>query len=159
MPVFKFLTNFIKKIGEWFASLTKGAEKVWDNTEPEIKDALLKASGIVDVINKYVSKPPEFILEMLLAKFPDLPVEKIQEIVTEVAKDLNLANTAIQPDILVTLDNIKVYLAAHTGSKWARLSENIANGIAIFLAPAGTPWNKIGTIMWWVYQTFIKKAK
>ena len=158
MPIFKFLTDLIKKIGDWFVSLTAGAEKVWEHTEPEIKDALLKASGIVDVINKYASQPPAFILEMILTKFPDLPVGKIQEIVAEVAKDLKLADTAVQEDILVTIDNIKVYLAAHSGSKWARISENVANIIAMFLAPAGTPWNKIGTIMWWVYQTFIKKA-
>lgn len=157
MPIFKFLADFINKIGEWFTSLTKGAEKAWENTEDDIKEAMLKASGFVDIINKNIQQPPEIILSIIKQKFPDLPVEKIQQISDEVAKDLNIATDVVQPDILVTLANIQTALKSVSGAKWAKKSEDIANLIAIVLAPAGTPWNKIGTIMWWVYQTFIKK--
>lgn len=157
--MFKFLGRFFKKIGEIFASLAKGAEKVWDKTEPEIQQALLKGSGIVDVINKYINETPEFIFEILKQKFPDFSEEKIQEILGEVYKNLNLAKDGIVPDLNQTIQNIADYIKQHTGSKWAKISEEIANGIALFLAPSGTAWNKIGTIMWWVYQTFIKKDK
>lgn len=157
MPLFKFLGNFLKKIGEFFSSLTKGAEKVWDNLEEDIQLAIKKASGIVAIINENIQDPPEIILALIKAKYPDLPVEKIQEISNEVAKDLNIAGTVIQPDILVTIANIQTVLGTLEGSRWAKKSEDIAGLIAIVLAPDKTPWNKIGTIMWWVYQTFIKK--
>lgn len=156
--MFKFLGNFLKKIGQIFANLAKGAEKVWGHLEEEIKVAILKASGIVDIINKNIQEPPEILLSLIRQKYPDLPIEKIQEISNEVAKDLNIAGTVIQPDILVTLANIQTVLKSLEGNRWAKKSEDIASLIAIVLAPASTPWNKIGTIMWWVYQTFIKKS-
>lgn len=157
--MFKFLGNLFKKIGEIFVSLAKGAEKVWEKTEPEIQDAMLKASGIVDTINKYIDETPDFIFEILKNKFPEFSEEKIKEIIDEVHKDLNLAKDGVTTDLNQTIQNIADYIKQHTGSKWAKISEEIANGIALFLAPAGTAWNKIGTIMWWVYQTFIKKDK
>lgn len=157
MAILKFLGALIGKIGEWFSSLVKGANKVWDNLEPEVQTALVQASGIVDIINKYSAEAPDFILKEIQAAFPKLPLEKVQAIIAEIDKDLNLTKDSVNPDPLVTLKAISDYLASHSGSKWARVSENIATGIALFLAPSGTPWNKIGTIMWWVYQTFIKK--
>lgn len=155
--MFKFLGKLFRKLGEIFVSLAKGAQKVWEKTQPEIQQALLKGSGIVDVVNKYINEKPDFIIEILKQRFPEFTDEKIKAIFDEVYKNLNLAKDGIVPDLNQTVQNVADYIKQHTGSKWAKVSEEIANGIALFLAPEGTAWNKINTIMWWVYQTFIKK--
>lgn len=155
--MFKFLGKLFKKLGQIFVSLARGAQKVWEKTQPEIQQALLKGSGIVDVVNKYINEKPDFIIEILKQRFPEFTDEKIKAIFDEVYKNLNLAKDGIVPDLNQTVQNVADYIKQHTGSKWAKVSEEIANGIALFLAPEGTAWNKINTIMWWVYQTFIKK--
>jgi hypothetical protein len=155
--MFKFLGNFFKKIGEIFSNLALGAEKVWNHYEPELQAAIKDASGIVALINKEIDQTPDFVYKAIEMKFPNLTKEKIDGFLATVAHDLNLAKDGVTPDPLVTIENICNYLKSHTGSNWAKVSEFLANSIALFLAPEGTVWNKIGTIMWWVYQTFIKQ--
>lgn len=151
-----FFSNFFKKVGLIFSSLTKGAEKVWDNTEPEIQKALQKASEIVAVINKYKKETPDFIFTMIQAKIPDFSKEKIEELMAEVNKDLSLVQDGVTPDLMTTIQNVADYLNSRSDSKWAKASQDVAEFIAIFLAPSGTVWNKIGTIMWYVYQRYVK---
>jgi len=157
--MFKFLGNFLKKIGEIFASLTKGVEKVWDHYEPELQNAIKDGSGIVELINTQIDKTPDFIFSAIEQAFPHFTKEQINGFLAKVATDLNLLENGVVPDALTTIQNVVNYLKSHTGSGWAKASEFIANTIALFLAPEGTLWNKIGTVMWWVYQTFIKKDK
>ncbi|HXS58999.1 MAG TPA: hypothetical protein VN726_22905 [Hanamia sp.] len=155
--MFKFLGNFFKKVGEIFSSLTAGAEKVWAHYEPILQQALLTSSGIVALINKEIDQAPDFVFSAIEQAFPHLTKADIEKALGAVAVDLNLVQTGVVADPLVTLENIMTYLKGHTGAGWAKVSEFIANSIALVLAPEGTAWNKIGTIMWWVYQTFIKK--
>lgn len=157
--MFKFLGKFFKKIGQIFVNLAKAAEKVWGKTEPAIQDALLKGSGFVAEFNKYKNETPDFIFEILQQKFPEFSKEKIEQILLEVNKDLRLVQDGVAPDLNATIQNLANYLKANSGSKWAKASGDAAEFIAILLAPAGTPFNKISAIMWWVYQTFIKKDK
>lgn len=150
-----FIKRWLKKLGEIFSNLAKGANKVWDRTEPEVKQALLWGSGIVAVFNKFLTQDATFILQALKREFPNL---NLDEILKEVATDLNLIEKGVSPSLIETVQAIATFLANRTGEKWAKDSEFIANTIALFLSPTGTVWGKIGTIMWWVYQTFIKKG-
>lgn len=152
-----FIARWLKKLGEIFASLTKGAQKVWDKTEPEVKQALLYGSGIVAIINKFLNEDPQFVLTALKLEFPDL-ADKLEAILKEVTTDLNIANESVSPSLIETIQAIMHFLASRTGEKWAKDSEFIANTIALFLSPNGTIWGKIGTIMWWVYETFVKQG-
>ena len=152
-----FITTWLKKLGEVFTSLTKGAQKVWDKTEPKIKLAIFWGSGIVNILNKFLNQDAPFVLEALRQEFPELE-PKFEAIFTEVATDLNLLDKGVSPDLLTTLQAVLGFLASRTGQKWAKDSEFVANTIALFLSPDGTIYGKIGTIMWWVYETFIKKG-
>ena len=157
--ILKAIGKFLAKLGAAFSSLITGAEKAWKKTEPDIQDAILKASGIVDVINRYVNETPKFIYEMIKAKFPDFDEQKIKKLLVDVAKEKNLISEAINPDLNETIQALARYLQSKTGSKWAQASEDIAGLLAILLAPGGTPWNKIGTLIWFAYQRFVKGKK
>ena len=157
MPLFKFLGDFFKKVGEIFSNLTLSVEKIWDHYEPELQQAIKDGSGIVALINTNIDKAPDFIYAAIQQEFPHITKASVDALLAKVATDFNLLQNGVVPDPLTTIQNILTYLSAHTGSEWEKVSEFIANTIALFLAPAGTIWNKIGTVMWWVYQTFIKK--
>ncbi len=145
------------KIFAFFSHLFAGAKKTWQHVEPEVQNAMLHSTGIVDVINKNITQTPQFILELIKKQFPQLPVEKIEAMLKKAAVELKLVDDSLNPDALTTLEAIQKYLASHNGTGWALASDGVAKVIAVFLAPAGTKATTIISLLWWVYQTFIKK--
>ena len=157
--MFKFLGRFFKKIGSIFSNLAAGVEKVWDKYEPELQQAIKDGSGIVELINQKVDETPDFIFKAIEYRYPAFSKAQVEAIINKVGADLNLLQSEVTPNALDTLQNIMNYLKDRTGNDWAKASGFIADTIALFLAPQGTLWNKVGIVMWWVYQRYIQKDK
>jgi hypothetical protein len=152
-----FLNKLLSKIGHFFTDLFNGAEKAWEKLSPEVQNAMLQASGIVDIINTNLDKVPEDLLNIINDKFPSLPVDRLKTALHTVAQDLKMAEGVNDADILTLLQHIQQYLKAREGSRWANASDAIAKIIAIVVAPSSTRFEAIASLMVWVYQTFIKK--
>lgn len=159
MSIFKFFGKFFKKLGLIFQSITKGAEKVWNATEPYLQEIMKECSSFVNIVNQNLLNPSDEVLKKIIAEFPQY-ADKVKDLADKFAKDLSTGEKLVDPDIHVTLGNIqaKLRLLKETDpTEWAKASESAANALTIFLDPKKTAWNKIGTIMWFVYQRFIKK--
>lgn len=156
MSIFDFLGNFIKKLGSIFVTAARAAEKIWEKTDKEVQSALLAASGIVAIINKYITEDPEKILAAIKLKFPEFPEQKIQSIIEFVFTKLKLVTADLSPDLPTMIKAIADHLSSFEGADWEHESETIAGTISLLLSPKGTAWNKIGIIIWFVYQRFIK---
>lgn len=148
------MKKLLEKIGEFFSSLFNGANRTWKKVSPEVRNALLQGSGIVAIINKNIDQLPDFVLDLILKQYPDLPVEKIKEVLLEVGK---VTNIEISDDILVTIQNVQKYLSERTGKVWAIASDTLAKVIAVFLAPKDTKVASIISLIVFVYHRFIKK--
>jgi hypothetical protein len=152
-----FLDKLLKKIGQFFENLFNGAEKAWDKLDDKVQDAMIKASEIVDTINRNLDSTPETIILIIQTKFPGVPIEKIREVLHKVGDELNLLEGIPDDDLLTTIQRIKDYLGTKKGAGWAIASDTIAKLIAVALAPKETKATQIIALMWYVYQTIVKK--
>jgi len=135
--------------------LFKAAKREYDKLPQAEKDALQQGSGIFDIINTEVDKTPAEIRALIIAKYPTLDEAKMEAGLFEVAHTFNLLVEANNFDDLIT--KLKAFLASQQGAKWAAVVQSMANIAAIIFAPEGTIFAKVGMIMEYVYQHFIKK--
>lgn len=148
-----FLFEFFKKI---FGGLFSAAQKTWNKISPELQKAMLHGSGIISIINTNVDASPDFIVELIQKKFPDLTKESIHESLLKATEGLAIAGSLNNPDLGTTIQLIQGYLSGLKGKVWANISQTLAKGIAAFLAPSGTKFAAISSLIEFVFQTFIK---
>ncbi len=127
------MKKLFEKIGQFFKSLFNGAQRTWDKLSPEVKAALEHGSGIVAIVNKNIDAIPDVILAEIQKKYPDLSIDKLKEGLDAVSSALNLV---IDPDIIVTIQNIQKYLGERKGRVWALASDTVAKVVSVFLHPA-----------------------
>lgn len=154
----KMLQSFFAAIGTFFSHLFSGAQKTWKKLSPEVQEALMYGSQVIDLINTYVNQTPDFVIQLLLEKFPNFDKEHLLTALHSASVELKIAEDINNDDLVTTIGNLQNYLASLQGDVWAKISETLAKGIAIFTAPPETKWAAISSMMEFVYQTFIKKA-
>lgn len=156
------MLKLFEKIGQIFAGLFNSAKRLWKKASEPFKDALLKASSIVDIINRNVNALPPFVIEIILQKFPDLNLEKIKEIILTVSKDLHIAENTADTDLEVMLARLQEVLKTtkqESGKTWAKISHTAYLAIAVLLAPIGTKIAAIVSLAEYVYHDLIKGGK
>lgn len=148
--------SIFKKIGEWFSHLFQGAKKAWENTSPEVQDALIKASTIVALINKYRSETPQFIIDLMEKK--GIPVDTALDVLNKYSSYIGVAEDINNPDLVTTVSNLQSYFdkVKPQGKVWAVLSHSAASLISVFLAPASTKVAAIVSLLEYVYQEIVK---
>lgn len=151
-----FLKNLLNKIGHFFSDLFNAAEKTWHKLEPAVQDALLHGSAIVKAINDNISATPDFILQFLQKKWPELSEDKIKSGLAAVTNALNIAEGINTDDLPSLIKALQEYLAKQKGKIWAGISHTIASIFAITVAPAGTKFATISSLLEYVYHRFIK---
>lgn len=153
----RLIASVVGFFGSIFKHVMEGAEKTFDELPKETQDALLHGSGVMDFINSQVDGLPEDIEAAILEKFPDLDMNSLKTGLLAVAKGFKLdVNENSIHDIIT---KIQAYLKSLEGNVWDAIVNGAANIIAIFLAPAGTKFGAIASLMEYVYQTFFKKHK
>jgi len=152
--------KLLEKIGDFFEGIFKASKDTYDKVSPEVQEALIKGSEIIKLVNDNLDKAPDFVYELLESKFPEITKEKLQEILAKAADALNVVDDIHDLDMVQTIGNIQYALEnskTKDGTVWAAISSTAAKLIAVFLAPKGTKWATIETLMEYVYRTFIKK--
>jgi hypothetical protein len=153
------LKTFFGKVGDFFSHIFDGAKKTWDKLEPAIQSAMVDASGIIAVINQKIDATPDELKALIQEKFPNLPLEKIEEGVRKAAEGVGAGVDATSGDLTHMLEVLQAKLQsvkAEDGSKWAGLSSLGAKLIAVALAPKGTKWGVFESLMEFVFRTFVK---
>lgn len=151
------LGKFFARIGDFFKSLFDAAEKTWDKLSPELKKAMEQGSGIIELINGHVDQAPDFVFDLIQKKYPELTRDKIHEVLTLAGRELNLIDEVTQPDLTQTIQALQKYLDQKQGKFWATASSLLAQLLAIVLAPSGTKFATVSSLMEFVYQKFVKK--
>lgn len=149
--------SFFKVIGDFFAHLFSGTKKTWKKISPEVQKALMYGSDVIDTINNYLDQTPDFIIDIIAKKYPELDRAHLQAALAEASKDLKIAEGVNNDDLETIIKNLQSYMAGLKGQAWAKISNFLAQGIAIFTAPAGTKFGMITSLIEFVYQTFFKK--
>lgn len=149
--------RLLAKIGNFFEGLFNAAAKAYNNLSPDVQKAFEQGSEILRIINANVASAPEFVIELIQKKFPELDREKLLAGLNEVSQGLNVAS-AIQAESLEdTLKNLQEYLSTLKGSFWAGASAFGSKLLAFAFAPAGTKWATFESLMEFFYQTYVKK--
>jgi len=131
-------------------------ERKWHDLEQDVKNALVQGSGIVQVINENLQATPQFILDLIKNKFPNIDIEKVKEIIQEVALDVKGAESIPGEDIHTTLENLQKYFAALGDKEWQMQASVIAQKLAALFAPGNTPYAIIVMFIEYAYQIFNK---
>lgn len=152
------LGKFFAKIGDFFEGLFNAAAKTWNNLEPDIQEAMTKGSEVLALINKHVNDSPDFVID-LITKATGLDRGQLLAGLNKVSEALNVADAIEAETLEDTVKNLQKYLESVKGGTWAGITSLAAKVLAFFLAPAGTKWDTLETLMTYVYQTFIKKEK
>jgi hypothetical protein len=151
----RLIASVVSFFGSIFKHVMEGAEKTFKELPQATQDALIHGSGVMDFINSQVGAIPADIEAAILEKFPDLDIKSLTSGLLAVAKGFNLnVDENSLPDIIA---KIQAYLKSLEGNVWDAIVQGAANIVAIFLAPAGTKFGAIATLMEYVYQTFFKK--
>lgn len=144
-------------LGSIFQHVMSGAEKTFNELPEETKDAIIHGSGILDFINKEVGKLPEEIEAGLKEMFPDVNEESLKAGLLAICKGLNIGvDENSIPDMI---GKLQAHISSLEGNVWDAITQGAANVLAIFLAPAGTKFAAVASLMEYVYQTFFKKSK
>ena len=153
------MKKLLAKIGQFFSGLFNGATKTWNKLEPQVKNAILHGSAIVEVINTNLDKAPDFVFDLIQKKFPDIDKEKLHTGLHQISGALGIAEDISSPDVLTLIQNLQIYLSGLKGKVWANISGTIAKALAAALAPPDTKFAAISALMEFVYHSFIKKEK
>lgn len=154
-----FLQKFFHSIGNFFESLFNAAKKTWNRLSPDVKNAMLKGSGVIELINRNVDKTPDFVLDLIKKQWPDFTMDQLKVALFNVNNALKIADDVEDPDLGVMIANLQNYLKGLKGATWAVVSNMLSNIIAIAIAPAGTKVAAIVQLMEYVYQSFVKKRE
>jgi len=154
-----FFGRLLQHIGDFFGaifhSVMAGAAKTFDNLSPEIKAALLHGSGIIDIINSMLSNTPDEIRAAIKTTFPDVDEAALETGLFAIAHGFNLLPA--ENNLNDCIAKLQAYLSAQQGNTWSAISNGAAQLLAVILAPAGTKFGAIASLMEYVYQTFFKK--
>jgi hypothetical protein len=153
-----FLDKFLAKIGDFFSGLFNAARRTWKKLSPDVQNAMIHASGVIDIINNNVDKVPDFVVEIIQKKFPDLDLEKLKVGLHAVGTELNLLEGVNDPDLLTLIEKLQKHLESKQGKAWALISSSMSQILAVILAPAETKVAAIISLIEFVYQHFIKKS-
>jgi hypothetical protein len=153
-----FLKKLFDSIGHFFVGLFNQAEKAWLSASPAFQKALLAGSTIVAFINNYVDETPEFILEAIQRKFPDMTPENIHAALQKAGSTLAIAEKIAGADLVTTIKAFQEWLLSlkSDNNTWSEVSHAIALGIAVFFAPQGTKITAIIVLFEYVYHALVK---
>jgi hypothetical protein len=152
----RWIKNIAKKAGDGLAKLFSNAEAAWKKLSPQVQDSLVKASGIVAAINDKVDMLPVELYATLQKEF-GFDKAKLDALLDEVAKGINLGMSLNDDNAIELLQNIQQYLKDKEGKFWANASDTIARLVAIFLAPKSTKFAVIASFITFAYHRFVKK--
>jgi len=139
-----------------FTDLFDSVAKAWNKLEPKVQDALVKGSGIINVINTNLQATPDEVFDLIQKKFPDVTKENLTAALANVTDKLKVAQDIEDPDLLTTIKNLQAYFAGFHGKFWEGTASTASQLLSIALAPDETNFAKIAMFIEFVYRKKIK---
>ena len=130
-----------------FTDLFDSAEKAWHKLEPQVQNALLDGSGVVNIINENLQATPQQVFDLIQQKFPALTKEKLTEGLTKVSNGLKVAQDTGNQDLLTTIQNLQTFFSGLQGKFWESASSIAAQVLSTVLSPDDTPFAKISMLI------------
>lgn len=159
--LFEKIETLIKKIGNFFKEILGAAKKTYDKLPEDLKEALKKGSGILDILNKGEGKTGEEIEAEIYDKYPETDHTKLLDSVEKLLLGFNI-DVELDDNIPVGLKKASDHLLkvkSKSNKLWAGISALGAKIIALANAPEGTFWSQLELLGEYVYQEFIKDKK
>jgi hypothetical protein len=135
-----------------FTDLFNSVEKAWHKLEPEVQNALIHGSGVINIINQNLQKTPQEVFDLIQNKFPDLTKDKLTAALAKVTDGLKVAEDNTNPDVLTTIQNLQKYFSGLQGKFWQGAASTSSQILAIALSPDETPFAKIASFIEFVYR-------
>lgn len=152
--------SIFKKIGlllaSVFTSLFNASKAAYEKLTPEQQLALQQGSDFVEVIKGMASATPAEIRAALQAKFPNLNEAELEAGMFKVANAFGFKPTTLDEAIAVVVDHIKD--PSHNSDVLEVIFHTAASAFAFFVAPPGTKFTIVASLMEWFYQHFVKKS-
>ncbi len=117
----------------------------------------MQGADIVNEINTNVDATPDFIIDLLLKKYPNLTKEQLHEYLQKASEGLATAYEINNQDLETTVKSLQLFLGTLQGTAWAKISHTLAAGIAAATAPKETKFSSIIALLNYAYHAFIKK--
>lgn len=150
------LKTVLAQFGHWFAALFENLATAYSKEEPEFQAGLITASTFVQDIKLNLDKTPTIVWDILAKANPALSENVIINGLQTVANGLDTSIKIVIGDPVQTLGNIMAFLSTQTGNNWSDKLQSAAKLLAAELLP-GTPIEKIGLFIQFVYTNFIQK--
>ena len=150
-----YVKNFLKSRGLGFVSLFDWFASAWKKLSTTEKDAAVKASGIIAIINANLTATPDIVFQLIQIKFPDITKEKLTSYLSTITSTIKDVDGVVNADFATTLSNLQSYLGKYSGNQWVTITQGVVGLLAGLLAPS-TPIQKITLVLEYVYQNFIK---
>lgn len=152
-----FFGKILAAIGGIFVGLFKSAKKTFEQLTPEQQEALKNGSGIIALINTELGKTPAEVRASIKEQFPNLDEATLETSLFQIAHAFNLTPKVGNLEDCIYL--LQTYLSLQKGNTWDGITHAAASLLAIFLAPAGTKFAAVSSLIEYVYQHFFKKQK
>lgn len=140
----------------FFTDLFNSVEKSWHKLEPDVQNALIQGSGVINVINQNLQSTPQQVFDLISTKFPDLTKDKLTAGLAKVTAGLKVAQDVANPDVLTTIQNLQTYFSGLQGKFWEGAASTTSQLLSIAFSPDETPFAKIAMFIEYVYRKKIK---
>lgn len=159
------MSNIITVIIAWVAGwhlervfklLHDNAEKLWEAVNPEVQQILKDSSAAVNIIQQGLNMTPAFVLDKIHDVIPFFTPEKLQLVLLQAGKIVNIGNRVDDPDLVTTVGNVQSIMKSMDQEDAKQYAEALANAIALYSTPPETSLSVIGSLMKFVFQTFVK---
>lgn len=147
--------TFFGKLFGWIGDIFENAaKKLWDNLSDEEKQNLIHGSGIIDIINRHLEDVPKVITDAIQTEFPDVDLKLLEDSLLSICTELGIKLPEVNLDN--TIIAIQGWLKDKEGEVWKWASQSIAELLSVLLNKDSV-FEKIGMLIQYVYDTFIKK--
>lgn len=155
----RLLATIVTLFGSIFHHVLAGAEETWKSLPQDVQDALIHGSGIMALINTMLGSTVDQVRAAIQEQFPDVSEAALEAGLFAIAHAFNLAPK--DGDLDDCIAQLQAYLAKQEqqSTVWESIMHTASLTLATILAPNGTMFGALATLIEYVYQTFIKKDK
>lgn len=153
--------KLLEKIGDFFESIFKSADKAFDKLPENVQKALKTGSGIIEIINENKGLSGSELEILIYTEYPELDHRSLLTSINSILTGFNIP-VYVEDTIANGLETVRNHLdetKTKSGKLWAALSSLAAKVVAYSLSPSDTKWSQFELLVEYVYQTFIKKDK
>lgn len=154
----KFIASIETDVAAPFAWIGKEMNqigKLFNKEAPIVQQDIKDASGILQIIKTDAAAGGQVLNYLIKKAYPSFSEDKLQSLLSVGITNLGLAGTLIGTDLIATLDNVAKHAVTLTGNAHNSFWNSLCNLVVAELQPS-LPWQKVVTMVEWVYNTFIK---